>query len=424
MKLRLAILLMMNSGLLATSHSAWAVTVFSENFNNPTGQGSASSQATTGLSVYPNADYVTDSVWMKQGTSVANIVDRGGADSFALMLYQGAGLNVLTSASTPGGNVLGQHYVINFDVAPAVYSGLSQATDDAQPDYTDGVYVEVLDSANAVMAIQLFKPGSFASQAGAGSLPFKPVSMTYIGTGVGSGEVSLRLSANNAGSNRFGGAVDNLTLNTALFTENFNEPTGSFNNIQFTTGLNVAHSGNLTNWSEAGSGAIHLVQRTPGAPSTGNRAAMFYNGGAMNQIQSIAIPGGNTLGYGYQVAFELAPGDYDSESQATTATDAMVLQLVDSLNQVVATGTFFPGAFADSAELGNLAFAPIVFNYNGTGSGDGSISIRLLPNFEGSNKFAGSIDNLVLSVVSVPEPSALVLGLVSFVALLRRRRLR
>lgn len=404
----------------ATHGTMFAQTVFTESFNSPTGQNQNANQVTTNLPVAFGGNF---SGWTASGDGSAHLVDRGGANSWALMLYQGGAVNILTSATIPGGNFAGRPYAVSFDIAPAAYNGISQATDEGQAPNTDGVYLEVLDSTNTVMGIQLFHPGSFSAQASAGSLPFAPVSMNYVGTGVGTGDITVRLSANNAGSARFGGAVDNLAVTSgALFVEDFDTTTGqTYNATQATTGLPVAFGGNLANWTESGAGMTHVVDR-----GTGNQAAMFYNGtapGTMNQLQSVAIPGGNVLGQQYQLAFELAPGSYSDLSQATTATDAMIVQMIDSTNAVVATGTYSPGEFSLSATAGNLAFAPIVFNYTGNGLGDGSISIRLLPNFEGSNVFAGSVDNLMLSLV--PEPSGLAtlaLGAIGFIYILRRRR--
>lgn len=413
MRTTLNTLLVMGLVSVAAYNTTWAASVFSEDFNSPTGQNQNANQATTGFPVAFGGDIAN---WAEAGAGTAHLVDRGGSDSWALMLYQGPGLNILTSNSIAGGNFAGRPYSISFDLGPAVYNNILQATDDGVAAFTDGVYVEVLDSTDAVMAIQLFKPGSFASQASAGSLPLLPVTMNYLGSGVGAGDVKLRLSANNADSGRFGGTVDNLNLeSTALFFEDFNQPTGNFNNTQYITGLPVGFGGDFAHWTELGAGTTHLVERT-----TGDRAAMFYNGavpGDMNQIQSVAIPGGNILGQPYELSFELAPGSYDNGSQASTATDGMVVQLVDSNNLVVATNSYLPGEFSLSATLGDLAFAPIVFNYLGTGSGDGSIAIRFLPNFAGSNKFGGSIDNVQL--LPVPEPSSIALGLIGAFALIR-----
>ncbi|MCE9629092.1 MAG: autotransporter-associated beta strand repeat-containing protein [Planctomycetia bacterium] len=183
-----------------------------------------------------------------------------------------------------------------------------------------------------------------------------------------------------------------------LYTENFNSySSANATSTQVTTGLTVAFSGTVTGWNRAGDGAIHAVRL-----ATGNWAPMFYDGGNNNIITTAStIAGANTTNATYRVTFQVAPGVYANASQATTASDAVILSLLTSnSSSTLASGTFFPGAFANSASSGSLAFQTATFDYQGTGSDAGAINLRFAANNPGAQRFGGTVDNVILQTTA------------------------
>lgn len=405
-----------------------AANLLLENFNSPSGQNQNANQVTTGFPVAFGGSYAG---WTATGTSVVHMVNRNNSGNWAPMLwsaFSGATANVITSPSVAAGNSASQLYSVSFDLAPAVYASAGQATIAG-----DGVLVEVLNSSNAVIASRTYFPGTFASQAAAGNLPYTPTTLYYSGTGSGSGAASLRFSPTSTsfGTQRFTGSVDNVGLNTqpvlasgtVLFTENFNDATGqNFNANQVTTGFPIAFGGNLANWTKAGDGAVHFVDR-----GSGNLAAMFFDGQPNNNVITTgSIGAGNLAGVPYAINFDLSAATYNNAAQNTTAIDGIVIEVLDSANNVIDSETFLPGTFASKAGTGSLLFQNLNMFYTGTGFGDGSVKLRLLANNPGSQRFGASIDNLQL--MALPEPGSLtvvaVMCLVGLLAIRPLARLR
>jgi hypothetical protein len=404
-----------------------AANLLLENFNSPTGQNQNANQTTTGFPVAFGGSYAG---WTATGTSAVHMVNRNGSGNWAPMLWSAFSAptaNVITSPSVAAGNAAAQLYSVSFDLAPANYA-TSQGTVAG-----DGVLVEVLNSSNAVIASRTYFPGSFASQASAGNLPYQANTLYYSGTGAGSGAAALRFSPTSTsfGTQRFAASVDNVGLNThasissgtVLFSENFNDATGqNFNATQATTGFPVAFGGNLANWTKAGDGAVHFVDR-----GSGNLAAMFFDGQPNNNVITTgSIGAGNLAGVPYAISFDLSAATYNNPAQNTTAIDGIVVEVLDSANNIIDTETFLPGTFASKAGPGSLLFQNVNMLYTGTGFGDGTVKLRLFANNPGSQRFGASIDNLQLTVL--PEPGSLtvvaVMCLVGLLAIKPLARLR
>ena len=183
--------------------------------------------------------------------------------------------------------------------------------------------------------------------------------------------------------------------------ESFTAPTGNFNAApsgQVGTGLDLAHSGNLTGWNKSGGGAVHIVDhanlwRAAGPAGPRNFAVMIWQDNVITQ--QAAIPGSNQAGTTYAVDFIAAPAVYEAPSQATAASDGIKIEVLRATdNAVIHAFTHQPGAFAGVA--GDLRLAPGSFTYTGNGSGD--IKFRLGPSAPGSGRFGGAMDDLTLTV--------------------------
>lgn len=105
--------------------------------------------------------------------------------------------------------------------------------------------------------------------------------------------------------------------------ESFTAPAGNFNggpSGQVGTGLDLAHTGNLTGWSKSGGGTVHIVDSanlwSAGGPSNPrNFAVMLWQDNVITQAAGIA--GSNGLGTGYLIDFLAAPTVYEAPSQKT-----------------------------------------------------------------------------------------------------------
>ena len=192
------------------SGTAGAAPIFTENFNGLS-QSSTHVQETTSLKL---GNGKTLAGWTRAGDGTIHCVDRTGGNDWAVMFYGGntvAGRNIITSSAVAAANTLNKTYRVTFDLSAANYQQAVQRNNGT----TDGVTVTVLDSSAGTIMTQTFVPGSFASLASAGSLPFTTVSFDYVGTGVGAGAASFKFTATNPGADRFGGSIDNLSVSAS-----------------------------------------------------------------------------------------------------------------------------------------------------------------------------------------------------------------
>ena len=181
-----------------------------------------------------------------------------------------------------------------------------------------------------------------------------------------------------------------------IFTEDFNGFTasgGNFNGGQYQSGLAVAYSGTLPDWGKSGSGTVHVVDTANifanGIVNPRDFAVMIWQNNVITQ--SSAIPGSNDAGVTYEVSFEASPAVYQAGSQQTSASDGLLIEVLDSGSNILASHTHNPGAWA-----GNIVFAADSFQYTGDGNGD--IRLRIGPSAFGSGRFGGAIDNLQVSL--------------------------
>ena len=176
--------------------------------------------------------------------------------------------------------------------------------------------------------------------------------------------------------------------------ESFTAPAGNFNGGQFQSGLVVAHSGNLTDWLKAGGGTVHVVDRANLVGGTNPRdfAVMIWQDNVITQTTAVAAS--NASGAPYTVSFEAGPGVYQAPSQATSAADGILIEVLRADNTVLATHTQLPGVWAGFPTLAGGSF-----QYTGDGSGD--VRLRIGPSSPNSGRFGGTIDNVSIAPVNV-----------------------
>ncbi len=122
---------------------------------------------------------------------------RWSPTNYAVMIY---GNNQLTMNSGFAANDAGVTYYVALDIGATVYSTPSQATAAG-----DAVRINLLNSANQVVATQDFAPGPWN-----GAQTFTRMAFSYIGDG--SGAVRLQITNSNPANPRFAGAVDNIAF--------------------------------------------------------------------------------------------------------------------------------------------------------------------------------------------------------------------
>ena len=184
-----------------------------------------------------------------------------------------------------------------------------------------------------------------------------------------------------------------LTMNVhgaggEIFIESFGGYQGDQNETQFKTGLNVAHDGKVPNWTGAGAGVMHGLDRSfkGGEVTPSDWAVMIFED---NVITSAEIDA-NAIGTTYRIAFEASPAVYAQELQATQATDAMLIEVLRNDGSVLKSFKHAPGAW-----MGETEFTASGFDFKGDGSGN----VRLRISADGSVKngrFAGAIDNFMV----------------------------
>ena len=186
-----------------------------------------------------------------------------------------------------------------------------------------------------------------------------------------------------------------------ILNENFNSlgSSGTSWGTQYQTDLMLRHSSNITGWSKSGSATCHAVEMT-----SGDWALLLWGNGADSgvNLNTVTLDTGvaaNMAGTTYQVAFDAGPGVYMSGDQVTESGDQFVVELLNPLNNVVASKTVSPDAWAGSETLKAYSFT-----YAGDGTGDVRVRIRALPSVDTTAwNFVGAVDNL--SISSIPEPA-------------------
>ncbi len=175
-----------------------AQVIFTENFNSITG-GNAGTQYQSGNTVYYSA---TLPGWDTAGLNTVHAVDLG-TGNFAPMIYAGTNpsqTNVITLSSGIAANTAGANYSVTVDYSAAVYSNGAQTTASG-----DHLLISVINGSGTVIGSGTFAPGMWT-----GNMSFTTGSFTYIGDG--SGIVRIVVGAAEPTTDRFAGAVDNLSV--------------------------------------------------------------------------------------------------------------------------------------------------------------------------------------------------------------------
>jgi hypothetical protein len=196
------------------------------------------------------------------------IISRGGELS--------ATANIVTTKQAYAANDKGETYHVSFMLAPTVWSGASQATAEG-----DGVIVRLINDDGRVVASRYIAAKGWDGGRNAGA--YEPAVFTY--TGDGSGSVRIQLQPYPLGSERFGGAVDELKLahgNRLLFAEDFEtlkqkQPHG----MQSHTLGRVYHSAVSDHWNHTGINSIHAEQR-----GANNLALQLFGGSPGEMIEA------------------------------------------------------------------------------------------------------------------------------------------
>jgi len=176
---------------------------------------------------------------------------------------------------------------------------------------------------------------------------------------------------------------------TVIFSENFNSTNMGTTGAQAHTGLSVGYFSSVTGWTSSGLNAMRSVNRVLGA-GTNIAAAIPYD----NQIiQSTGIAA-NTSGVTYTMFFEVGPSVWSTASEATNATDGLVVSLVRANNTVLATSTQLAGAWNATASA-QSAMTSRAFSYVGDGSG--LVRIKVSAINPTAPRFGGAIDNIIVT---------------------------
>lgn len=193
-------------GLVASGHSASASpsAIFSEDFNSII-QTNTGSQADTGLTV---GAWDTLAGWTSEGTNAVHDVDlvAGSAKDIAASFYSN---NVITMSTGVAANTAGASYTVSLEVGPSVWAAAYQASTSA-----DGLIIYVLRPDNSVLYSSTQKSGAWNGTSAAQTLT--PRSFSYVGDGTGL--VRLRIGTIFPNADRFGGAIDNIEIESSPST--------------------------------------------------------------------------------------------------------------------------------------------------------------------------------------------------------------
>lgn len=189
-----------------------------------------------------------------------------------LQLPGATNANVLTTKDAVEANVRDVNYSVSFDAAPSVWAAEIQATNTI-----DGLRIDFIRPDGTTLHSIIHKPGEWRRTEN--SQTFKPASYTY--TGDGSGPVTIRISVSSPANDRFGGAIDNLSITAGdkeVLNESFNfVTTNAITSKQAHTNLSVFAKTTLQGWIGMGVNHSHAVEHEPG-----NLALQLFGGTQTN----------------------------------------------------------------------------------------------------------------------------------------------
>ena len=171
------------------------------------------------------------------------------------------------------------------------------------------------------------------------------------------------------------------TPDQVLFTEDFALLTGTvYAGSQADTGLAINYLCTLTGWSPI----------TFGIDDGSDWAPMLFHNSVITSDAVVAKEPGQS----YKLTFDYGTATW-SASQVTSASDGLLVEVLNPADTVLAQDTFMPGAWGvgnynlDAGLQGTLIY---------TGDGSSDVRIRISSSNPASGRFGGSIDNLSLSV--------------------------
>ncbi|MCX6878124.1 MAG: DUF4038 domain-containing protein [Verrucomicrobia bacterium] len=176
-----------------------------------------------------------------------------------------------------------------------------------------------------------------------------------------------------------------------LFAEDFSGyTTGNQSGSQDQSGLKIAYGGNVSKWSKSGFNSVHAVDLS----GSGNWAIMFYQDNVITLATGIAA---NDNGVTYTVNFDYGTAVYAQSSQATAATDSLLVEVLRTDNSVRASNTYTPGTWSHPTNANLSAGKHGTLQYVGDGSG--VVKLRIGPAGSSSTgRFQGEIDNISIAV--------------------------
>ena len=182
-----------------------------------------------------------------------------------------------------------------------------------------------------------------------------------------------------------------LSTTGILFAEDFSGyTTGNQSGSQSHTGLKITYGGSVARWSKSGFNSLHAVDLS----GSGNWAIMFYQDNAITLTTGIAA---NILGVTYKVDFDYGTAVYAQSSQATTATDGLLVEVLRADNTTLASDTYLPGTWSNPTNANLSAGHHGTLQYVGDGSG--VVRLRIGPTAPyTSGRFEGEIDNITIAV--------------------------
>ena len=181
------------------------------------------------------------------------------------------------------------------------------------------------------------------------------------------------------------GAQVTSAVPAAIITEDFNSIVQTNVGVQANTGLSLGAWDVLTGWSAGGTNAIHDVDLD--ATAGKNIAVSFYNDNYIILNTGFAA---NTAGRTYTVSFDSGPSVWQEPTQASNATDGLIVDVMRENGTILYSSLHISGAWNGTATAQTLSSRQ--FSY--VGDGTGVIRLKVSNIYRESGRFGGAIDNI------------------------------
>jgi hypothetical protein len=184
----------------------------------------------------------------------------------------------------------------------------------------------------------------------------------------------------------FGAVVTDVSaLPSAIFAEDFNSIVQTNIGVQVDTGLSLGAWDVLAAWSAGGTNAVHDVDLDE--TSGKNIAVSFYNDNYIIMNTGFAA---NTAGRTYTVSFDSGPSVWQEPTQASNATDGLIVDVMREDGTILYSSTQIAGAWNGTTTAQNLTSRK--FSYVGDGSG--VVRLKISTIIRSATRFGGAIDNI------------------------------